>query len=288
MKRIFVISKLALVLFALVIFNSCDKDQEVAPVIDPSWKPSAEFAEKTSFNGGTLNRLDGDVMTIGVTMSKMLDESVTFSARLTEASEADDHDADLGSSIMASYSTETEVSVEALNIHQIVPPKVLEFEVGNFGGVANRYLLHPNQTYPTYSVTIEGQDKDGLLFEFGWEDPADDHHDLDLLGISDVYGAWSAEATGDNPEFGTMVWNEDDDGTYYIGFDPYSLAGNVVEWYLKVQQPAGQISEFTGTFDTSKADTYVKDYFNAWDIYIYRLLTVEKTGNTYKLTQAMK
>ncbi len=278
--------KLALVLLTMVLAISCDKDQEVSPVADPNLKPLATITEKTNYDGGVVNEYNEDVIVFDVTLDKMMDESVTFTARQTGGTATED-DYEVVSAVMAPYSTSVEVKIIIKNDAMIEEPETIEFEVGNFGGVANRYVLHPDTEYPKFTATIESQNPEGLVVQFGWEDPAEGHSDFDMLGISEAEGAWSAAATADNPETSTMVENGDADGVYLIGIDPYELIGDAANYTVKVQKPDGSIEQFDGVFDSAKTSTYTKDYFDAWEMDVYRLLKIVKSGSSYTVTHEL-
>lgn len=274
--------KIAFALFVMIFAISCDKDQEVSPVIDPNLKPMVTFVADPS--GDSFK--EGDILTYTISMDKMIDNSITFSANQTGGTATED-DFTIESVVMRPYTTEATMEVVFTAFDFPDATKTLSFELG-VAGVAERYLVHPTTTYPSKDLEITNVNDPGkLIIGFSW--PNHDV-DIDIVTWSDTpdnpLTEWGADgASGSNPEVDKSIWLADPVGTYYV---------NIMDWgedafpyTFNIGHPDGTIQIIEGVFDHTKTD-YVNDLWMAWGepgYNSYRVLKVVNDGTSFTVTK---
>lgn len=280
---------LGLWLTALFI-TGCYK-QEVADVISTDNKVVAVITP----NFTNTEVTEGDTISYTVTLSKMMEYATTFTLDIDEeASTYDAHNLEIIDATVQAYSLDAELLIV---FHENPAPeitKTLVFEVGCYN-TAEMYTLHESTEYLPQDITIKNMhDTSAVVVAFGW-DIAD--NDIDLFGIYDNAGTnvdWALAGTANNPEIMTTIsvdhpeYGPDPDGDYFITIDPYYMVGSSFNWTANVGYPDGNVEVFTGTFDATKTDDYTIDYFAYWDVNTYRVLVINRSGNSYSTTQVMQ
>lgn len=286
MRKNNILSILSLALIVLG-FSSC-YEQEVVDPISPADYPTATITP--NFSGDVV---EGDTITYTVTLDKMVDFDLPFTFQLDELSEITDHDVEITDAVVAAYSTEATISVIILDDGAPNFDKKLVGEVGCLD-IGFRYALNEATENIMVDMTIKNNyDTSAVVVAFGWDNPA---NDIDLFGIYDNAGTnvdWALAGTANNPEVMATIsvdhpeYGPDPDGDYFITIDPYYMEGTSFNWYALVGYPDGAVEEFTGVFDLNLIDTYTVDYFAYWDVNTYRVLVLNRAGNSYSATQAM-
>jgi|WetSurSiteA1Bulk_404760.scaffolds.fasta_scaffold00460_10 hypothetical protein len=282
--RKYLIYNLAALALAVGSLISCDApDQEVSPVISPDTKPMATFTANMS----TTSVEEGDTLILTITTDKMIERALTF-APIIEGGTADELDYTIvgsagTSAVLAPYTNSIQMLIIFTEDNFPEVSEDLQLEIGVYS-IAEKYLLHPDYENLALDLTITNKnDPTALTIAFGW--PNHDE-DIDLFSFFGTE-AWGAAASSDNPEIDRSIWTTDPDGTYYSGIDPYDVTGDPIEYTVSLGYPDGTVEFLTGTFDPQNLDAYTQDYFEPWDIYTYRILEIEKTGETYDVTHVI-
>jgi hypothetical protein len=279
MRKFFKYNILGLTLLLLSMVSCDTADQDTSPIASPDGYPVATFT--TNISGTTLT--EGDTLIYTITMDKMIERTITFDAHFIGGT-ASEEDFVITKAIMQPYSTVTELMI-VFNDDGIpsATSKTAEFEIGVFGGVAERYLLNPSQTFPTTSITVNNfNDPTLLTIALSWE--VDE--DIDMVTFSALEGEWGdGGATAANPEIDHSIWLADPVGTYYVnimdwGVDPF-------DYTFTIGHPDGSVQVITGTFDNT-GSTYTVDNWTKWaggPYESYRVLKVENDGSKFTVTK---
>lgn len=266
---------------ATCVLFSCRPKQEVSPIISPDNYPLATFTTNNDLNN--INK--GDTLVFNISLDQMMKESLSFGIKILSGSVASEDAFEVSGGLMASFTTETILTVYVIQDNFPEDDKQLEMEIGVFE-IGQRYLLNPATANPIISTLLKNVNNSiAITVSFGWEDP-ENETDFDLLVVSEDFGAWSADgATSNNPEVDLSVWTIDPDGNYFFGFDPYDVPNEVNNYTLRVGHPDGTVEVFEGVIiESTIAEDFIADNFDAWGIPSYRLLSVSKTGSSYVVT----
>lgn len=276
-KLIYNIIGLAVLIAGVV---GCDQaSQEASPIVEPDDSyPVATFT--TDFTGSTIT--EGDTIMYTITLNKPINHDLRFEATIHDGT-ADDHDIVAESVTITAYDTEAVMYIIFSADDYPEVSETIQIEVG-IVDEAMKYLVHPSTTNPVLDLTINNYNDPGSLtvaLEWATEDD-----DIDLFIISEDYGAWAAAASSDNPEITTGLWAADPDGNYFITLDPYHVEGSSFDYILSLGYPDGEVEFIEGTFDMTALDSYIQDYFDAWDMYTYRIATAVNSGGDFTVTAA--
>jgi hypothetical protein len=261
---------------------SCDTaTQDVEPVISPANYPVASFA--TSSSSASLT--EGDTLTYTITMDKMLDRAITFTAVITGGT-ADEDDLLAEPVVMNPYNNEVKLYIIANDDGFPEIDETLEFEIRVLS-IAERYLLNQNTVFPSASLTLVNVNDPTLLtIAFSW--PTDD--DMDIVTWSDTpdypHTEWGdGGATGSNPEVDKSIWLSDPVGTYYVNIMDWD-AGIEFDYTFTLGHPDGTLQIINGTFDGTDKSIYTNDQWTAWggSYDSYRILKVVNDGTKFTVT----
>jgi len=272
MKKTFLI----LLSVSLGIF-SCDSNDDFAP-IDPNG-----FAVATANYSGpsTVAENEGSI-TVDVNLSKPSSGATPFTISQVGGTAVEGEDFTLTNLNIPSFNTSGELVVNVIDNPFPQPDRtaILEVSTPEFG----TELLNPSSNLP-YQINLTISDvnsTDGVTIGFDWNhDHADD---LDLTIFDDFGNELRFLATADVPEIGVLLLNSDPDGTYYVDMQPYSFSEPQIDFNFGISTPNGDISEFTGTFDTENLGSYTSDESPVLGT-SYRLLQIVKSGTNYTITQ---
>jgi hypothetical protein len=147
-----------------VSFSACETaEQETAPVISPDNKPTATITPLTSYSTIT----EGDTVIYNVSIDKIIDRSITVTARQVEGT-VDEDDYVVLPGVIQPYSNSTSVMIIFNADWDVEGAETAKFEFGVFG-IADRYLLHTNTVNPTLNLTINNYVSDVVNAYFGWD-----------------------------------------------------------------------------------------------------------------------
>jgi len=280
MRKYFKYNILGLALIVIGVVACETASQEVSPVISPDGYPVATF---TSNLAGT-SISEGDTIKYTITLDKMLDRALTFTAKV-KGGTADETDFTAEGVVLEPYTKEAKFYIIATADNFPEASETLQLEIGVFG-IGDRYLLNQSQVNPSLDITIANHnDPDVLTIAFGWPNPDDD------IDIFAYYGSedWGTAATSDNPEILTSIWPTDPNGTYYFDIDPFLVNTPTFDYTISIGHPNGNIQIITGTFDTENLDSYTVDTYDDWGDYpTYRLLEIENLDGVFTITNLNK
>jgi hypothetical protein len=263
----------------LIALSSC-YEQDVEEPISTDTYPTATFT--TDFTGNQIT--EGETINYTITLDRMLDHDITFTIHYS--GDADEADFSFNEVTIPAYSKEGQMTITFTedNFPEVAEAVNLEFGIFN---LETQYTLNPNTVFPNLDLTIVNKNVDtGVTVAFAFTDP--EHHlDFDLFLIHETEGDWGLAGTGDNPEIMPGVIATDDvDGKYFVTVDPYDVSEEMVDYTVAVGYPDQSVEFYTATFDYVNRDTaYDIVYFEYWEVDSYKLLTIEKTGSSYTVTQ---
>jgi hypothetical protein len=237
---------LALLIVSIVACETATQD--VSPLGSTNDYVVATFA--TNFTGSSVT--EGDTIKYTITTDRMIDRSLTFSARVLDGSTGDEDDIEVIPGVIEPYTTETTVTVVFNQDWDVESDETMELEFGVFG-IADRYLLNQSVVNPVLDLTISNYVSDVVTSTFSWdkdiividivtkevlldngviheyqdtieiETTTDYEIDFDI-GLSDVTGfdindvwssdIWNGAFTGDHPE--EMDISDLPDGEYVL------------------------------------------------------------------------
>lgn len=208
---------------------SCEADQDVADIADPSVYPTATF----SIGETTVNEEGNPVIEITVTTDKKIDREISFSLEATGGTATLHEDYEIEDAGLLAYQTEAKLLVTIYEDSAIEVDETIELQV-TMNSLANKYLVNPNTVLPSYTITIENYVGNTLDMEFSWDYTIDGYSttnniDFDIF-VADAEGydnsdPWATvnytnyAATGNHPE--TFSFNFEDwaDGEYILFHD---------------------------------------------------------------------
>ena len=106
-----ILYKILAIVFAATMLNSCQEDQEVAPVQSTANYPVATY-EVTS--GDITNMKKGDVIVYTITLDRMSNTNISFGIELGDNSEITEDDLVVEGGTMAAFSKETTLTITLL------------------------------------------------------------------------------------------------------------------------------------------------------------------------------
>ncbi len=222
---------------------SCDKAS-----VDPSSivEPNDTYPVVTTLvlnNVGDV--IEGDTLFYTLSINKPIDRSLTFAPVVissgTTLVNGDDYHI-LGSAIIDPWNTSTDFMIETFSDGDYEEAKTLSFTF-IINSLAEKYLVHPDNVFPTTSVSVKNLVSDDLNLEFSWATDIDlgfgvystsNNVDFDVF-ISEVAGfdindPWASPyssimaATGDHPEVITLTEGDLPDGDYVFWSELWSNA----------------------------------------------------------------
>lgn len=278
----FIKYKIGALAFSMLVLAACD-EQEVEAPMDPATKPTVTITRID--DAGSIE--EGDTLIFEITTSKMLEHnSVAFVPSFADVAEVEEGlDYDFEGGVLAPFTTSTTLTVYVYDDGFPEADENFNFEIvaPNWG---QSWQLNPQSDVEVIESSVANvNDPESLTIAFGWDDP-EHHSDFDLL-VNYGETSWGAAASSANPEIDNSISHNDEgginvnDGTYYVGVDPYDVPDEVTSYTISVGYPDGRVETFQGTFDQSKLDSYPTDYFAAYETDMYRMLVVEKNGDQY-------
>lgn len=280
MKKYFIYNIAFFALVALIL-SSCYSGQDVAPIDSPDDNPTATLTPMADYSSVA----EGDTLKYTISLDKTVRYDIQFGVVYDDNSVVTAEDIEEIGGLLTAYSLETELWVILLADDFPEIDETMEIEIGAGTDLAFNWQLSPASDVVTFSTALPNTNFDGgLTVAMSWPDP--DHAiDFDFLVESELEGSWGAAATADNPEITTALWTTDDDGSYFFGFDPYTVPSGVdVPFTISVGYPDGTVEFFDGAYNSNNTADYTVDQFTAWGSPMYRALTVVKTGSTFNVT----
>jgi len=265
---------LAILAMAIVSCDTASVDPESIVEPDASY-PTVTF---TAVDATVVEGQTAVVATI--TLNKPITKSLTFTPVFTGGT-ADEHSYIIEPTTIPAYETTAEVIITGVldNI-----PESTENVTGTWTitSLAEKYLVQPGTTFPTFDVAITSVNDPTLLtIAFAW-DTDEDH---DIVTFSAQEGAWgNGGATGANPEIDQSIWLSDAPGEYYV---------NLIEWgngsmnyTFSIGHPDQTVQTITGSYDANDVSDYIVDSWVQWgNPDTYRLLKVVHNGNDFTVTK---
>ncbi len=273
---------------ATLLLSSCD-EEPISDPISPDDYPIATFTK--NIDGSELN--EGDTVTYTITLDKMMEYDVTFSAEFTDADGETSHEVEI-------LTEDSEVTIPAYsNSGELVfvvsrddipeGDETLHLDVAAHD-IAERYMLKPETSVLSSEFTIKNyNDPASLTVMLSW--PTDD--DIDIvtwyLENDTLYELGDGGATGANPEIDTSIKLSyaTDYGidTYYVNFMHWGAAP--FDYTITLGHPDGTNEILTGTFDSDNLDKYTEDVWTAWGggYSSYRILKVMNDGTKFTVTE---
>lgn len=271
---------LSLVALGLV---SCDQaSQEVSPIVSPDDYPTVTFEQLTA--GTAFN--EGTTLVYRIKLSKPIDRSLTFNAKLISATASEEEDFIIKKGIIAPFTTETTVTISFEGDKLVEADEKFKIEIGLFS-LAEKYLVNPKTVNPVVEYTVKNVNDPTLLtVNFAW----DTKSDIDIVTWSNTVTypmePWgTGGATGNNPEVDQSIWLADPAGTYYVSIISYGEPS--FNYTFTVGHPDGTVQTFKGKFDADDLTKYTADL---WPVSgfgnpdAYRMLKVENDGTKFVVT----
>ncbi len=268
------------ILVLLAAITSCETaKQDVEPIVSTDGYPVVTFTPKQTYT--TVK--EGDTLVYNISIDKLIDRSLTFSARIIGGN-GDENDIIITPGVIAPYSKQTAVKVVIPQDWDIEGDETMKLEFGMFS-IADRYILDPATVNPVLNLTVKNYIANILTISMKWdvdvevqeeiEKTIDIGYDLNYLDTVDVVvnGAdeidydvyvsstdgfditdpwssdiWFAAETGDHPE--VMEVSELEDGEYVVwGF----LYTNGIASYVSLSDSTALIP-ITSVFEVQGAE----------------------------------
>lgn len=255
--------------------------QDVAPIVSNANNPSVTITPA----GNYATVKEGDTLIYTLTVDKMFNQDIDFAVEVdggtTTASAGADYEVIGGTFSAYTLTTEVRIIIIADDFPEV--SETLNFTLTADSDYGYNFQLAPTSDDLTESITIQNvNDPTALTVIFEWADDSD----FDLLVQAQNQGSFStAGGTGSNPEVDKSVALTADDDSYFFGVDPYDVNEGDIAFTVYAAYPDGSFDEFSGTWNSANTDNYVTtDYFEEWDVTIYRMLTVVKSGESFTVT----
>lgn len=266
----------SLLMSLLIVGCDAEKaDQEPSTVGSTAYKPTLTITPSVASG----NVEEGSEITYTLSTDRVIEFDIYFKATLLSGTTSED-DIELGTVKLARYTNSATLTVGIADdgIPEIDETAVIKIEPD---GVDSEFWVLPNNTLPTFNYTIKSiVHPENLVIAAGWDANAAD--DLDFFIFNQVEGPWDYSASSDNPEIAS-IWGSDPDGVYFLGFDPYDVTDDVVEYSFIMGSPDGSVQTITGSFDYENRDTtYTTMDFQGTTVYL--LVKVVKNGLNYVAT----
>lgn len=276
LKKILNISIIIIAILSLGL-SGCYKT-DVAPVVEPGGLGYTSVTVTPDTTGTEVT--EGDTIVYAIELSKPCDFDLTFTVKYS----GNYWDLTYEPVTIPAYSTSGEMTIvfNADNIPE--KDENVTLEIGDFGIGTRSQIVSENPVYSLKIINVN--DPLGTTVSFGWPDQNDD---FDIFCEHDTYGSWAAGASSADPEtMPAMIWDDDPDGIYYVGVDPYDVeSGDKIDYEFRIGLSDQSILEpITGTFDYANRDDIYPiitfEYFA--NTYFYELLEMEKSGTTLTIS----
>lgn len=275
------IIKIFTAVLAGFVVTSCDVNdrEDVSDIGTTDNKPVISI---TTADSGAA---EGNSVTIMITSDKPISNDIRFQASVTGGTVSEgDYSLSSESFALSKYTTSTELTVTFAADEMPELQENIEVSVNLYGGAANDFLVHESSTKEaTFTFDVDNVvDPNDLIVALEWGENASD---LDMFSFDGTYGEWDVQWTADHPEIKNLIWGSDDDGTYYLGIDPYEVApgADTFDYKWSLGQPDGSVTIIEGTFDYTNRDTvYTTGNYQGTTAYL--LVQVVKTGTTFVAT----
>lgn len=271
--------------FALLFLGivACDTaTQDVSPIVVPD--DSYPIVTGLTLNTtGTIR--EGDIIEYTISIDRPIDRAINFSAIVDEDAttlvEGDDFDFEGGT--VAAWETEGILRIVSHKDFIGEPAGVVAFQL-TVESVAEKYLLHPDNVFPSAEVTINP----GLWLDISMDWNSED--DIDIVILKEDAGAlynmpYSGQgATLAQPE-GSYEIGRDSIGTFYVGIMHWGAAA--FDYTFTIGSASDGIETITGTFNSDYLRAYYIDSWTGWgrSYNAYRILKVVNDGTNYTVTK---
>lgn len=279
MKNIKFLLYTLLLSFLIIGCDAKSGDQDPSEVGSSDYKPTLTVTP--SVQSGNVDK--GTTITYTLSVDKPMEFDIYFKASLIGGT-ASERSVELGTTKLARYTNQTEITVDIVDDGLPEKDKTALIRI-EADGLDSEFWIIPNNTLPEFNYTIKSLiNPTDLVVGLGWDE--DDAEDMDMFVFSDEEGPWSYAATSDNPEVTNVIWGNEPDGVYFIGFDPYDVNSGVesINYTFYIGTPDGTISTIAGAFDYINRDTAyeIKEWVDGTVVYL--LLKVVKTGSSFVVT----
>lgn len=273
---------LAMLLLGVV---SCDTaTQEVSPIVEPDVNSYPTVTGLTLKTTGTIR--EGDTIVYTITTSAPINRSITFSPVLNEDAttlvEGDDFDFEGGT--VNAWETEGELWIISHKDFIGEPAGIVSFSL-EVQSIAEKYLLHPDNVFPTAEVTINP----GLWLDISMDWSTDDDIDIVIFqeDATDPFFdiAYSDQgATVAQPE-GSYAIERNSIGTFYVSIMHWGA--DAFDYTFTIGSASDGIETITGTFQSDYLRAYDIDPWTDWGgcYTSYRVLKVVNDGTNYTVTK---
>lgn len=266
---------------------SCDQsDQEVAPVGSIEGYATAvvtNMSDVNSFN-------EGDTLLVKVSLDKWLDKDLYFTLDVT-AETGDESDISYNESdlVFPAYTSEIVIPIVILADDIVEETETMKVSV-KMKGDEQYYAVQPASVFPTYDVTINNVNAEGVLtVNVGWDNP---NNDLDIYIFSDIVGLLGGAESSDNPEICTDLYQAyydvlyDEHGilleNFYLAVFPWYVEEDEIDLKIAFGEPDGTNTYFNdcalriNDLDDNK---YIYDEENEVGGYIVMSIHLDEDGD---------
>jgi len=241
----------SILLGALIVFTSCQEDQDVDPIQSTSDYPIASF---TLTGGSTsFNERSEPVFVYDIVLDKPLLRNVDISAIQVGGTATLHEDYDIVNATILPYTTTGQITIMIHNDAVVEGMETLELEIITGPSLANKFLLNPSSDLPTLSLEI-----DDWVFCFWTLDSRDTYGDgwnggavrVESEGITTDYATSGSQDIFEIP----LTDGADYSFTYVSGGGTGNGPGWESENYYSLTSPDGTFWE-DGTTDYSGIPT---------------------------------
>lgn len=261
------------------VFFSCE-DDDVTAVTDNNNFSIATATYESDYNvNEQVGELNGTV-----SLSKPVNTTTTFSFEQVGGTAVVGEDYTVSNFSIPSFGTSTTYSIGVVDNEFPQSDRTLSLKLTTpeFG----TELLNPNSNVPytIQQITITDVNPEGVVnIGLAWNH--DDASDLDMFVFDSNGNPMSIQATGDDPEIAVLIDGTFPDGTYYLNIDAYTFYNQQIGINFGLSDGAGNVTEYSGTYDLDNLDQYGSDYFAPWGIDTYRMVEINKSGTNYTFTK---
>jgi hypothetical protein len=281
------IIKFKLIGLALIIAGmvACDTaSQEVSPIVKPDLNSYPTVTGLTLENTGAI--AEGDTIIYTIAISSPISRSLTFQPIVDEtASTLVEHeDFDFLGVTINPWQTEAELWIITYQDIEIEPAGKIAFTL-EVQSIAEKYLLHPDNVFPSIEVTVNPPRCLDIIMEWNSDDDIDfvvyKDETASLINVPySALGATSSASEADNSI------NLSDVGTYYISILHWGAPS--FDYTFTLGKPDATVQTITGTFTSDDLRAYYLDVWYGWapDYYdSYRVLKVVNNGTSFTVTK---
>jgi hypothetical protein len=142
----------SILLGALLVFSSCQEDQDVAPIQSTADYPIASF----TLSGGstTFNEKSEPVFVYDIVLDKPLLRNVDISAIQVGGTATLHEDYDIVNATILPYTTTGQITIMIHSDAVVEGTETLDLEIITGPSLANKFLLNPSSELPTLSLEI--------------------------------------------------------------------------------------------------------------------------------------